>query len=89
MFQANQEKMMRFMVINQDYANNKEKHKKEFDTLGKEIQEIISAWQEKLCHTMEKGKYGTYSTKIADKFIEEAVKYFPYYHEIGIKFSKK
>lgn len=85
MFKQNEEKMMKFMLLNQDYAQDKRKHKSLLDQEGKEVQEIVEDWLGKLCHQMEKGKNGTYSEKLADKFMAEVTKYFPYYHDIGIK----
>ena len=75
---------MKFMLLNQDYGQDKRKHKSLFDQEGKEVQEIVEEWTNKLCHQMEKGQNGAYSNKLADKFLAEVQKYFPYYHEIGI-----
>lgn len=88
MFKQNKEKMMRFILLNQDYGRNKKSLKCQFDQEGKEIQEIIEEWTNRLCKQMEKGQNGSYSGKLADKFLQEVVKYFPYYHEIGIQFKK-
>ncbi len=85
MFAQNQEKMMRFMILNQDYGSDKKTHKEQFDHDGLEIQEIVEEWCNKLCHQMEKGQNNQYSNKLADKFLAEVQKYFPYYHEIGMK----
>ncbi len=85
MFAQNQEKMMKFMLLNQDYAKNKREHKALFDQEGMEVQTIVEDWLGKLCHQMEKGQNNAYSAKLADKFLAEVQKYFPYYHEIGIK----
>ncbi|OIP81961.1 hypothetical protein COW94_02210 [Candidatus Peregrinibacteria bacterium CG22_combo_CG10-13_8_21_14_all_44_10] len=84
MFQTHQEKMMKFMLLNQDYGQDKRKHKSLFDNEGKEIQHIVEDWTSKLCNQMEKGQNNAYSAKLADKFLAEVQKYFPYYHEIGI-----
>ncbi len=88
MFERNREKMMKFMLLNQDYGRDKKGLKEQFDQEGKEIQEIVEEWMGRLCKQMEKGKNGSYSGKLADKFLQEVVKYFPYYHEIGIRFKK-
>ncbi len=87
MFAANQEKMLKFMLLNQDYRQNKVKKHEEFNQQGTEIKEIVEEYLDKLCHKMEKGQYSSYSNKLADKFLEEVTRYFPYYHEIGIKIS--
>ncbi|EKD64125.1 MAG: hypothetical protein ACD_51C00067G0002 [uncultured bacterium] len=84
MFDRNREKMMKFMLLNQDYGQNKKGLKEEFDREGKEIQVIVEEWLERLCKQMEKGKNSAYSAKLADKFLEELRKYFPYYNDIGI-----
>jgi len=84
MFALHQEKMMKFMLLNQDYAQNKREHKSLFDREGAEVKEIVEDWCGRLCQQMEKGKHGAYSNKLEDKFLAEVQKYFPYYHEIGI-----
>jgi len=84
MFEQNREKMMKFMLLNQDYGQNKKGLKIQFDQEGKEVQEIVEDWMGRLCGQMEKGKNAAYSAKLADKFLEEIRKYFPYYNEIGI-----
>lgn len=85
MFERNREKMMKFMLLNQDYGQNKKGLKEQFDREGKEIQIIVEEWTERLCKQIEKGQNSAYSAKLADKFLAELRKYFPYYHEIGIK----
>ena len=84
MFKENQEKMMKFMILNQDYRSNKVKFSEDFNQQGQEIKNIVEDSLDRLCKQMEKGQYANYSNKLADKFLEEVTKYFPYYHEIGV-----
>lgn len=84
MFEQHKEAMMKFMILNQEYKNDKLKYREQFHCEGEKIKEIIEQYIDKLCKQMEGGKYGTYSNKLADKFIEEVTKYFPMYHEIGV-----
>lgn len=85
MFEAHREKMMKFMLLNQDYAKDKKKWKEKFDCEGMEIIKIVEECKNKLCGQMERGTYGKYSATLDEKFMGEVLKYFPYYYEINVK----
>lgn len=84
MFEQNREDFLQFMILNDQYGQDKRLMKGEFDKKGKEIVKIVKEWEDKLCSTMEKGKNGAYSAKLGEKFQSELGKYFPYYHEVGV-----
>ncbi len=87
MFEAHREEFMKFMLLNNAYGQEKRAFKEQFDTEGVRIQQIILDWEDKLCRQMEGGKHGQFSSKLGEKFQEEVLKYFPYYHEIGMKMT--
>lgn len=84
MFELHREEMMQFMILNNQYGNDKRLMKQEFDQRGAPIVKIVKEWEDKLCQTMEKGENGAYSAKLAEKFQSEVGKYFPYIHEVGV-----
>ena len=85
MFEENKELFMNFMILNQDYGRNKKRLKYEFDEHGSKIKGIVNQWENRLCGAMEKGQNSAFSSKLGEKFIDEVTRYFPYWHEIGLK----
>jgi len=87
MFEENRDQFMNFMVLNNAYEQDKRGLKSRFDEEGQQIKVIIHDWENRLCGTMERGQNSSYSAKLGEKFQAEVFKYFPYYHEIGMKIS--
>jgi uncharacterized protein with von Willebrand factor type A (vWA) domain len=87
MFEQNRDEFMQFMILNDQYSQDKRLMKGEFDEKGANIVKIVKEWEDKLCKTMEKGENGAYSAKLGEKFQSEVGKYFPYFHEVGVKIS--
>lgn len=87
MFEANREDFMRFMLLNNMYAQDKKGMKQQFDEEGAHIKRIVHEWEDKLCKQMESGQNGSYSAKLGEKFLQEVVKYIPHYHDIGVKIA--
>lgn len=85
MFEENRELFMQFMLLNQAYSRDKRGLKSQFNEEGEKIRTIIHEWENKLCGKMENGQNSTYSAKLGEKFQAEVTKYFPFYHEIGLK----
>lgn len=85
MFEQNREQFMHFMLLNNAYGQDKRSLKQQFDEEGIKIQKIVQEWEDKLCKQMEKGENGAYSAKLGEKFQQEVQKYFPFYHEVGVK----
>lgn len=84
MFEQHRDEFMNFMLLNQAYEQDKRSLKARFDEEGEKIQKVVHEWEDRLCGHMEKGQNSSYSSKLGEKFQEEVVKYFPYYHEIGV-----
>lgn len=85
MFEQNRDQFLEFMLINQEYAANKAKIRPTFNEKGLKIKDIVHSWEDRLCGHMEKGQNSAYSAKLGEKFQHEVTKYFPYFHEIGLK----
>lgn len=78
-----------FQEIHDKYALNEDKHQEQYNKIGKKIMLISKQWENKLCMQSEKGGYGGYTTKLAEKFQGEMVKRFPEYNSIGIIVEKE
>ncbi len=89
MFEANRDLCTQFLLINQDYANDKMTHKDEFDRVGSQVKDLIQNTLHALCAQVESGSKGKFSEKLEEKFLEEVVKYFPYYHDIGVALRRR
>jgi len=85
MVDSHREKFERFMLLCQQYMQDKERFQVQFDQEGREIRDIVEAWERKLCRQMEGGNKAVFSSHLADKFRAEVKKIFPPYDEIGLK----
>ena len=88
MFEENREQFMHFMLMNNAYGQDKQGLKQQFDTEGVKIKSIVLDWEDRLCKKMEGGDHSSYSAKLGEKFQDEVLKYFPFYHEIGVRIAK-
>ena len=88
MFEAHREQFMHFMLLNNAYGQDKQGLKRQFDEEGARIKSIVLDWENRLCKKMEGGDHASYSAKLGEKFQEEVLKYFPYYHEIGVRVGR-
>ena len=84
MFESNKEKFLRFKILHEDYARDNRQFKEQFDLEGKEISDIISKWEQRLCGKMERGGKGVFSSSLSDKFWGEVRKYFPLIDHVGV-----
>lgn len=84
MFEQHREQFMHFMLLNNAYGQDKMEFKQQFNDEGIKVKEIVLDWEDRLCRKMEGGDNSTYSAKLGEKFQQEVLKYFPYFHEIGV-----
>lgn len=77
-----------FEEIHSKFALEPEKYQDEFNEKGKPIQLIIQEFEDKLCSQSEKGGYGVYTSKLAEKFRAEVKKHYSEVDKIGIKRKK-
>lgn len=67
----------RFIEIHDKYSKDKDKFEHEFHEIGSEIMTILKKAEDKLCFQTENGRYGKFSSQLAEKFWEEIKKDFP------------
>lgn len=85
MLDANKQEFENFRILHDEYALNPENLQNKYNSGGEKILEIIHDWENKLCLQSEKGGYGVFTTKLAEKFHDEVKKEFPMIDHIGLK----
>lgn len=73
-----------FKNLHDKYTDDPKKYQAEFNEKGIEIQAILRRWENNLCGKSESGKYGKFSSSLADKFREEVRIHFPKIDYIGM-----
>jgi len=77
-----------FRALHDEYALNPRHLQEKYNKEGEKILAIIRLWENKLCMQSEKGGYGAYTPKLAEKFKDEIRKVFPQIDQIGIIIQK-
>lgn len=88
MLEANKELFDEFKNVHANYGMDEEKYQDGFNKLGAKILDIAHEWENRLCKSSEGAGYGTFTTKLAEKFQEELRNSFPLIDHVGI-ISKK
>lgn len=89
MMKLHNKEFEKFQKIHDKYALNEEENQEEYNKIGGKIMLISKQWEAKLCMQSEKGGYGGYTIKLAEKFQNEMVKRFPEFNSIGIIIEKE
>ena len=84
MIEDNQEVFDEFKSIHAKYHLDPTTHQKEFNSMGKNIQELVREYENRLCRNTERGMYNKFSSGLSEKFQNEVRKIFPKYDDIGI-----
>ncbi len=84
MISQNQVEFDEFQIIHDKYAIDPTKYQKEFNDKGRDIQDIIRNYENRLCGKSEGSGYSKYSTNLSEKFHEEVKKHFPKIDYIGL-----
>jgi len=85
MLSAHDSVFKEFKRIHDAYVKDPKKWQDEFNEKGIEIQAIIRRWENNLCGKSESGKYGKFSSTLAEKFQSEIRIHFPKIDFIGMK----
>jgi hypothetical protein len=83
MLKQNKELFEKFRIIHDQYALNPTKNRDEFNTLGRDVQDVIRRTENLLCSKSESSGYSKYSTQLSEKFQAEIRKMFPKINSIG------
>lgn len=74
-----------FKEVHDKYEKDPKKWQAEFNEKGREILPILQRWENSLCSKSESGKYGKFSSGLADKFRGEVKQHFPKIDYIGMQ----
>lgn len=84
MLEDNQEVFDEFKNIHAQYELDPVTYQKEFNRVGKIVQELMREYENRLCRDTERGMYNKFSSKLAEKYQNEVRKIFPKIDDIGI-----
>ena len=84
MIDENSEIFAQFMDIHDKYVLDAEAWQIKFNEIGAKTVEIIRDWERRLCRQAERGQYGKFSDKLADKFWSLVRKDFPKIDFVGV-----
>lgn len=84
MIMQNKDAFDEFKKLHDAYIKDPKKFQKEFEEKRTDITLLIQRYINRLCMRMESGKYGKFSSGLADKFWEEVRLHFPKIDEMTI-----
>jgi hypothetical protein len=87
MLASQQDLFKEFKEIRDKYAVDPKKWQEQFNEVGIKVVPVIQRWENNLCSKSESGKYGKFSSNLADKFWGEIRVHFPKIDWVG--FTKK
>ena len=84
MIDENKKLFNRFFKIHEQYFMDPKANQNEFNTIGREIQEIIHMYERRLCGKTESGVYSKFSQGLSEKFWGLVRNDFPKIDFIGV-----
>jgi hypothetical protein len=87
MIDENKELFKKFFALHERYVKNPQLTQQEFNTVGREVQDVIHDYERKLCGKTEGGMYSKFSQNLSEKFWEIIRKDFPKIDYIGVTMS--
>jgi len=78
----------RFREVHDKYHLSPDKFQEEFNSIGVQVMDIVKEWEDKLCNRSEGSGYGSFTTKLAEKFMNEVRKEFSMIDRVGIVVKK-
>lgn len=84
MLTQNEELFKNFRVVHDNYTKDNQKYRSEFNKMGRDVQDVIRDYEDRLCSHSENSGYGKFSTSLSDKFWDEIRKSFPKIDEVGL-----
>ncbi|MEO8580975.1 MAG: hypothetical protein ABI425_00165 [Patescibacteria group bacterium] len=87
MVEEHNELFKQFKTIHDTYRQDRKLFQKEFNEIGKQVMEIIREYEDRLCSGMERGMFGKYSDKVAEKFWDRIKKDYPLIELVGVEIS--
>ena len=85
MIEENKELFDNFQNIHDAYVLNPTLNQEKFNSIGREVVDVIREYERKLCGNMNAGKYGTFSSNLSQKFWDHIRKVYRKIDFIGAK----
>jgi len=82
----NEELFKKFLLLNNDYADpkNRKDLEEEFQTIGKQVRDLLLEGEQDLCRQIEKSQHRFYSSNLSEKYWDEVRRYFKYIDQVGV-----
>lgn len=77
-----------FKTIHDNFKADKDRYRDEFNKVGKKVLEIMQDYEQRLCGGMERGQFGKFSDKVAEKFWTRVKKDFSHIELVGVEIIK-
>ena len=84
MLNQNQELFDNFREVHDNFVLDPEPNRDKFNGIGRDVQDTMRRYENRLCGRSESSGYSKFSTKLSDKFNEEVKAIFPKINSIGI-----
>ncbi|MBA3723459.1 MAG: hypothetical protein H0W89_01010 [Candidatus Levybacteria bacterium] len=84
MLSAHEEQFKAFKRVHDEYELDPVTHQEAFNEKGLEIQALLRRWENNLCGKSESGKFGKFSSNLAEKFRGEVKVHFPLIDHVGM-----
>jgi hypothetical protein len=85
MLSVHEELFKSFKKVHDAYEKNPKELQEAFNEKGREIIPVLARWENTLCAKSESGKYGKFSSSLAEKFKTEVKIHFPKIDHIGMR----
>lgn len=85
MLEAHEDLFKNFKKVHDEYVLNPDELQEKLNEAGKDIIPIVQRWENNLCAKSEGGKYGKFSSGLADKFWTEVRVHFPKIDYVGMR----
>lgn len=85
MLTTNKELFSKFKDVHDLFAEDQDKHKKEFNEVGSQVLVVVRKYENILCGKTENSQYGKFSNKLSEKFWHGVRMLYPKIDFIGIK----
>ena len=89
MWDDHREQLEGFRETHDLFQQDRAKYSQEFNEKGKPVMDILREYEDRLCSGMERGMYGKYSDKVAEKFWQRVKKDFPLIELVGVEVSRR
>jgi hypothetical protein len=74
-----------FREVHDQFATDPENCREKFNEIGRDVQDVIRRYEDRLCSHSESAGFGKFTNNLADKFHAEIKTVFPKIDSIGMK----